>query len=118
MSKNPEHISFHILCITFCLANIYLDIPLFRNLKKLHLKKKKLDIMKKYMKNKDFYTLEIENPTTKETFEFPILNLSSIDQFLDMKSFDDYTGSLTLEEKEKEREAIQQLLFKRERKEQ
>lgn len=109
---DPENIPLRLFIALFWVCQFLLDIPLVRRLRRLHLKKRKLDIMKKIMENKDLYTISVEDPTTGEEVKWPIIHLGNIDQFSTIENLDEFAKNLTEEEKEKQRVNTEQFLLK------
>lgn len=71
--------------------------------------KKKLDIIKLYMENKDCFKVDVVNPYNDKEEEWYLVNLANIDEFQNVDELNEYLISL---DDEKKREEVKSLSYR------
>lgn len=64
--------------------------------------KKKIAVLKKYFENREELKVQVVNPYTEKEEDWYLIDLGNIDQFDDVKDYDEYVSGLTPERKREE----------------
>ena len=64
--------------------------------------KKKIAVLKKYFENREELKVQVINPYTEKEEDWYLIDLGNIDQFDDVKEYDEYVSGLTSERKREE----------------
>ena len=76
-------------------------IEFFIGLKKYLFAKKKVEVIKEYLGNKNQFSVPVEDKNGREE-DWYLVDLGNIDQFEDVKSLNDYVLTLTPEVREEQ----------------
>ena len=68
--------------------------------------KKKLAILKKYFENREEFKVQVIDPNTNREEDWYLVDLGNIDQFANVKEYDEYVSSLTPEKKSEESQKL------------
>lgn len=81
-------------------------IPQFKQRKLYVEAKKKIAILKKYFETRGELKVQVVNPYTDKEEDWYLIDLANIDQFDNVKEYDEYVGTLTSEKKKEEAQKL------------
>lgn len=87
-------------CLLYCLYVLSKNTLSLCKQRKLYVEaKKKIELMKLYLDNKEQFIVDVVNPNTGKEEEWYLVDLANIDRFEDENEFNDYVRDLTPEKK-------------------
>ena len=68
--------------------------------------KKKIAVLKKYFETREELKVQVVNPYTEQREDWYLVDLANIDQFDNVKEYDEYVSTLTVEKKSEEAQKL------------